>query len=326
LKALCRAGKLRLVLTDVTVREIEARIDEKVNEAARALRKTKKEANILLPLGIPGLEEVFSKTDKKAAYRESLKKLLHEFLDEAHCEVVKVNAVRVSSVFDLYFEKKPPFGEGKKKDEFPDAFALAALRTRREENGGKIYVVSDDGDMAKACGNPSPFIYMADLSELLELTLKDEGLATKEAHDRFLRVRTEIEERVRAASETDLYMSLIDQDGDAQKVKVEHVHLNDESVVTLSDAGAKYTLIAEVSFQADIKYPDPNFVGYDSETGTLFYYDFIEETVSRNLEVPVEVSIWFDQADIEANEVDQVTVNNGDSLWIYAGEDEWPFK
>jgi hypothetical protein len=131
---------------------------------------------------------------------------------------------------------------------------------------------------------------------------------------------------VRAAFETDLYMSLIDQDGDAQKVKVEHVHLNDESVVTLSDAGAKYTLIAEVSFQADIKYPDPNFVGYDSETGALFYYDFIEETVSRNLEVPVEVSIWFDQADIEANEVDQVTVNNGDSLWIYAGEDEWPFK
>ena len=319
-KELRRTGKLRLVLPDVTVREIEARMDEKVNRAVKTLNDVKSDVNVLRPLELPGLREMFSLN--RSACRDSLKEMLHNYLEEVECEVVKVDGVSPGPIFDLYFEKRPPFGEGKKKDEFPDAFALAALQSWREKNGGKVYVVSEDRDMASACAETSSLIHVADLSEVLELALKDQGLMTQEAHDRFSKVRSEVQEKIRAAFEIDLYVSLMDEDGDAEKVKVEDVRLYDESVVWLSDGEANYTLSAEVNFLADIRYPDPNFVAYDSETGTVFYYDFIETTVSRSLEVPVEVTIEFDQADLEANEVAQVTVNNGDTLWIYAEDDE----
>lgn len=321
LKDLCRQGKLRLLLTDVTTREVEARIEERVGDAVRSLKKVRREVNVLKPLEIAGLEAVFSNIDKDA-HVEALKERFYEFLDDARCEIVKVDTVGVGSIFDLYFAKKPPFGEGKKKDEFPDAFALAALRTRCERNDERIYVVSEDGDMEKACETPNPFIYKAELSNLFELVLRDEGLATREAHERFAIILAEVREVIKHAFEEDLYMFVLDQDGEAEAVRVKDVSLRDESVVALSNEEVDYALDAEVSFEADIKYLDPDSVFYDGETRTYLYMGSVEETVRRTLEVPIEVSLSFDPSNPRANDVTQVTVNNGDALWIYADVDE----
>ena len=326
LRDLCRAGKLRLVLTDVTVWETEARITEEVNKAARALRGVGREANVLKPLDIPGLAEVFSKTFNKAAYRESLIAGLQAFLGAAGCEIVSAANVPAGPILDLYFGKKPPFGEGKKKDEFPDAFALATLEAWCARADEKIYVVSEDGDMRRACEGNASFIHLDDLSKLLELALRDEGLATREAHERFALVSSEVREGVRTAFEDGLFMLLEDHDGEAVRVEVTGMHLGDESVTSLSDEEANFALRADVAVEADITYPDPDSVFRDSDTGDYLYLGSIETTVDRALEVPVEVSVRFDPTDPRTNEVTRVTVNNDDYLWIRAEEDEFPYK
>jgi hypothetical protein len=86
----------------------------------------------------------------------------------------------------------------------------------------------------------------------------------------------------------------MDQEGEAQQVRVKDVRLGEESVVFLSDVGADYTLDAEISFEADVRYPDRDFIAYDDETGNYIYYNFIEETLHRTLEVPLDVSLRFD--------------------------------
>lgn len=321
LRELCRRGKLRLLLTDITVREVEAKILARVGKAARALKDVKQDVNILKPLEITGLEAVFAKFDK-AAHAEALEKRFHEYLDETGCEIISVDVVRPSSVFDLYFAGKPPFGEGKKKDEFPDAFVLAALRSRSERDGEKIYVVSEDPDMSKACEESSLFLHEVELSNLLELALEDEGLAIREAHERFSVVRDEVIEQVRYAFEGGLDMNLLDEDGEALRVRVKDVYPIDESVVSISDVGAEYALNAEVLFEADITYPDPNSVFRDSDTGDFLYLGSVRETVERTLEVPVEVSVTFDPYDLGTDSVTRVIVNNDDAFWINVAEEE----
>lgn len=321
LKELCRRGKLSLLLTDVTVREVEARILARVGKAARALKDIKQDVNILKPLRITGLEAVFTNLDK-AVQSEALNKRFHEYLGETGCEIISVDVVQANSVFELYFAGKPPFGEGKKKDEFPDAFVLAALGSWCECNDEKIYVVSEDSDMSKACEESSLLIHEAKLSTLLELALEDEGLATREAHERFSIIRDEVIEQVRQAFEEGLYMNLLDEDGEALRVRVKDVRLGEELVISLSEVGAEYALDAEVSFEADITYPDPNSVFRDSDTGDYLYLGSLEETVERTLEVPVEVSLTFDPYNLGTDSVTRVIVNNDESFWINVAEDE----
>lgn len=54
----------------------------------------------------------------------------------------------VKSVFDKYFNVEKPFGEGRKKHEFPDAFVLQMLEHYCERNGLKhLVILSKDKDM-----------------------------------------------------------------------------------------------------------------------------------------------------------------------------------
>lgn len=53
----------------------------------------------------------------------------------------------VDDVFRKYFDKKKPFGSGKKKDEFPDAFIIQTLETYCKKNAlKKVLVLTDDKD------------------------------------------------------------------------------------------------------------------------------------------------------------------------------------
>ncbi len=218
--------------------------------------------------------------------------------------------------FDLYFDKRPPFGAVKKKSEFPDAFALGALREWCDENSVKIYVVSEDPDLEKACADsPDMFLYSGELSEVIELALRDEGERIEMAHKLFSNTRMTVQERAEQAF-MDLPMYLTDEDGEAYEVRVQELSLGDESVVSISENLANFYLLATVSFEADIEYADPNSVFRDDDTGDYLYLGSITETVTDTLEVPLEVSIEFDAIDADDNEVAEVVANSGEPLWI----------
>ena len=81
-----------------------------------------------------------------------MKALRAEF-KEAKAEILLAMKVDAATVFQKYFQKKPPFGPGKKKEEFPDAFVLTSIEDWCSWKNQKIYVVSTDGDMQSGCGD-----------------------------------------------------------------------------------------------------------------------------------------------------------------------------
>ena len=156
-----------LVTTEITRREIEAQISEVALEIRNAVAKA---AGIAASLGQPEL--VFLGipatliTEKQVD--EALRSLISAFFDKCGAEQLELPKQVLPTVLDLYFKRKPPFGLGKKKAEFPDAFVLEALKANAGVNGQVLYVVSEDPDFANACKECPDLELVPTLSHFLD--------------------------------------------------------------------------------------------------------------------------------------------------------------
>jgi hypothetical protein len=164
---LCEHREVILVTTAITRREIDAQIDEVAPEIRSVLAKADRIAASLgqpefVVLGFPATQL----TELQVA--AALKKLVGEFFENCAAEQLDLPKLALAKVLDLYFEKRPPFGAGKKKAEFPDAFVLEALKAKAGVNGQSIYVVSEDSDFASACKECSYLELVPTLAHFLD--------------------------------------------------------------------------------------------------------------------------------------------------------------
>ena len=70
----------------------------------------------------------------------------HGYLEDLGAKIIPVSNVQVSELMDMYFSSKPPFGAGKKKNEFPDAVTLVAIERYAKQRGAKVLAISGDSD------------------------------------------------------------------------------------------------------------------------------------------------------------------------------------
>jgi hypothetical protein len=147
---LCKAEEIMLVTTDITRREIDAQIDETALEFRSALGKA---GAITVALGQPDflISGIPATKITEVEVYKAFKDLVDTFFKESAAEVLEVPKTALPTVFNLFFEKKPPFGFGKKKAEFPDAFVLEALKQKAGNNKEVLYAISEDPDFADAC-------------------------------------------------------------------------------------------------------------------------------------------------------------------------------
>lgn len=74
-----------------------------------------------------------------------------------------------------YDSIRAPFGEGRKRKEFPDAFAIEIVSLYAEKHGICVAVVSEDHDIKKACEHYPSLLYFQSLAKLTELLLVGEA-------------------------------------------------------------------------------------------------------------------------------------------------------
>jgi hypothetical protein len=67
------------------------------------------------------------KPQKSKALAEELWKRVERELKDAGVEIIMATEMDAGPIFESYFDRKPPFGTGEKRKEFPDAFVVAAL-------------------------------------------------------------------------------------------------------------------------------------------------------------------------------------------------------
>jgi hypothetical protein len=158
-----------LLLPDPTEREVKRHIETRVEEACAALESAKRKSPLLsqwqgwpADIGSPRLKLEFRKLAAKEweAFTGSfrLKKLGYEGID----------LTRIMGWYDI---GRAPFGLGKKRKEFPDALAVAALASAADEMKCEVAVISQDDDLKKACAHYSRLLHFSSLAAFTEAIL-----------------------------------------------------------------------------------------------------------------------------------------------------------
>lgn len=173
LQELIEDKKIHLLITDVTKKEIDAHLKRKSEEAACLIKKIQKDAMFLR--NTPDLDcyGIFTKVTGDDVYAVVSEKF-DDFVENGYVETIDVSTVNPQVVFDAYFNNRPPFGKESKKHEFPDAFALEAIKQVSLARGHSAYIVSDDGDMRSICEQEDNFIHLENVDDLIDLIVRSD--------------------------------------------------------------------------------------------------------------------------------------------------------
>jgi hypothetical protein len=165
---LARQDQLRLLVTDVTVREVKSQLREVFAEAKVSLTK---HAGLLQQLGASlAVDRV---RDESTAVG-ILEAAFDQFLQ--HTRTINIPLISdLTGVLDDYFAQRPPFST-KKKSEFPDAISIASVRLWCEQNRATAYIVSEDGDLRACCSESGPLFHAELINDIISRATVSQAL------------------------------------------------------------------------------------------------------------------------------------------------------
>ncbi|MBB5456685.1 PIN domain-containing protein [Paraburkholderia sp. Cpub6] len=285
-------AKLKLLLPDPTEREVKRQIDTRSKEALDALNDARRKAPFLskwehFPKDVGNHFETWNV--RRIALNE-----WQEFLRKFDVVRLGYEGLDVRTVMNWYDASTPPFGIGKKRKEFPDAFAVAILDAYARKTGVHIAVVSDDGDFKQACERFTSLMYFPSLPRLTELLLADPAKVAA--------LRTAIEEDLDdiaagawAAAE-DLRFYHYDDKYEVERSRIKDVSIDDVSVVAIGDQSCTLTFEVGISSEHTLRWRD-----WDDEDRSS--YSTYEDWISDDAVVSGTAKVRLDEKTRKVKEV-----------------------
>jgi PIN domain len=314
--SLAQAQEIFVYLTDITIREVEANITKDLYKAHQTFEGQRNRADIRILKSIieAPLHGLFNGFDAEQA-KEVLITQFRKCLEDMRVRVLYVSQVSIDDIFSKYFAKTPPFGEGDKKAEFPDAFALAALEAWCKEYSERLYVISADGDMISACSESQMLRSVPSLPEFLDLLTKGEELA-EIANQIFEAHREEITQHIKSAAQ--YIHPYYEPYGEVQYTYINGVEILKHYLLEVEGTKAVFEIMANISYSAQVRYRNYAIGMMMGGMGVR------EELEHRTTTVKAEVSIGFNKDNSEEFSVEYANVRNQDIL-IYPHEDPEDF-
>lgn len=310
-------GCIKIKTTDILIREIESNLREKVSIAIETLAKARKTVSILRRGTSNPVEQVFSDIDVTEVVQGLLRER-DEFFSRCSSESIEVFG-SVGRVFDAYFGRLAPFGNEKKKSEFPDAFVAMSLLAWCERENASIYVVSKDGDLKACCSEHGPLLHVSSLEELITIATVEARVL--DALKTWLIDAYEIQEKVEREF-PNRWCIIEDQNGDVVGMEVTDVSVQDIFVIEKDGNVFLVDVPVDVTFEADLRYDDLETATYDNEDKILMPWRKISETVERTQRARVSVECYYDPADREAREIYSIRLNEPKTIYVRAAEPE----
>ena len=169
--------KLKLLLPDPTKREIMKHIKDSSHLAMKSLKDAQRRTPFLAKL-----ENWPLKNSHDSWVQIEINKIANEefknFLLPFDVKNLDYKNIDLNKIMNWYERIEAPFGEGKKRKEFPDAFALAILLEYAKKTGNDIAVISADNDFEKACNNYPSLLYYQSLASYTETLLSGDTRIT----------------------------------------------------------------------------------------------------------------------------------------------------
>lgn len=253
-----KAGRAQHIITEVTADEVRGRIAASVDEARGALRVYQNKARILQNSQSGSIRRLFKMPSRKKAM-EDLGNQFATYLDDLGSTVLPTDSVAPSAVFAQYFRREPPFGASRKKSEFPDAFAIEALRLYSAERNCDIAVVTEDPDWIAAVAESNRLVHFQRLDQLLE-SLQAEMPLLPVANNAIDALKPEIQEHASAELQNVSFV-VADRTATVVSVQAHHVMLDHVYVADVTETGVVFSADAWIGFEVFVEYKDTPAVG-----------------------------------------------------------------
>lgn len=261
--------RIHLLTTQITINEIKAHLFSKSEESARIINRVQKDAKFLRNTPELPCHGIFDKVVADDIYKVTLQNF-ENFMNRSSAEIVDINNVNASIIFEKYFDSEPPFGGGNKKSEFPDAFVLEAISKVSKDRGHILYVISDDNDMEKYADSLDHLILLKRVDDFLDLVVRKEKELeepVKFADSVFDQLEDEIITFAKAKIDEGEFYSdeAIGFDDEIYQVDIESVCITHKNIISVSVENVEYEIDFEVVLKAHYSIMDYDRSPWDPE-------------------------------------------------------------
>lgn len=293
----CENNELVHVSTSIVEREVKSKIESSVKDAISAIQTFRRKARILSSLDDEKIKGLFEEIPDEDIYQKS-EEVFDEFVSACSTEIVGADDVDAEELLSLYFSRGAPFGDGKKKSEFPDAISILSLRSYLEENE-KIYVVSDDGDLKAYCYSDPNFISVDSLDKLLDIYTTHTSVRHEQVKQYFVAKEEDIKLKIKEFLEDcEVYNSSIWEDSVVDDgLSVLKLGDIDPSVLYIDDEESQITFDIAVEFEVTVTGPDFNNGIYDRENDRMYTFDSTSRTEVISTTFTVEIFLFYEFID-----------------------------
>lgn len=159
----------KFLLPDVIYNEVRKHLEKKIKASRGALEKALEEAGDHLFFEGSELNDAKSMLVDGKEIEGLGKSRIDRFVAATKAINLKTgDYVSVPELLGRYFSSEAPFADtGKKKNEFPDAITLMAVKSWAESNGENVLAVARDEDWQRFCEGTDNIHYETDLSQAL---------------------------------------------------------------------------------------------------------------------------------------------------------------
>lgn len=281
-----KTGKVKVVLSNIVIREVEKHIIEEGGHICGSIRglrtklmKTSSE-KFLKALDITSRIELL---DKKLI-ENKCRNEWNKYIESINPEILDISDIDINSIIDDYFEIRPPFqiGENKRK-EFPDAFIANQIITKFGKNIDVAVISKDNGFNEAFTAFDNIHIY-EELGELYDAINRKEAIYEESTSI----AKTVIHQNIKYIEKYLLYNDCFEVNGisydrkgisdgkeydETAVLSVRNTKCELDTIDEITDEIVLVTVLCKADIAVECLYDDYDNAAWDSENKSYIYVE-----------------------------------------------------
>lgn len=243
-------------------------------------------------------------------------------------KIIPYKEIDIGTVFKRYFDRKPPFGEGKKKYEFPDAFSMELISDFLIEIEKDVILLTTDSDLVDS--NYKGVKIIGDYKKFLSEKLSD---FEKEKIEIFNSIYSENLKMIEKAfidwyksylDDYSLYYEVVNYKGvydiDVESVKVENL---EHQITSIKTNLITSEVTATVKVIVNINTDDEDYMYRDDDDGNYYYLETKYEEFSQEFLSTMSISCEINSKSDYVDELYIESINENNKIIIKPHYDNW---
>lgn len=315
---LSKNGKIKIVLPELTYDEIRNRLHINIKSSIERFDKYRKDTRVLR--NIPSIQDRFNDVDLNIILEES-DNMLKSTFNDSKIVIIDYQELNIKCVFNKYFQEEFPFSSGKKKNEFPDAFALYSIEKWASENSTKVNLFSNDQDLLKY--HSENLIIHENFDEYINNKIREEQeyeaiiskvdkFIKEEQHDILSFVSEWVKDQL---NDTSIYLDITNwlevYDVDVTNVESE---IAEYEIMEFNDEYIAVQFKMLIRYVVDLSIDDEDYMIKDYDTKEWIFLDTTVKTHEASKYIDMNVVFYPDED--ETMDVEFEEINHGQDIII----------